>query len=78
MVWEGKGVVVDGRKLIGATNPIDSAPGTLRGDFAVEVGRNIIHGSDSNDGAKHEINLWFRPTEICDWDIIDTTWIYEK
>jgi len=78
MVWEGKGVVKEGRKLIGATNPVDSDPGTLRADFAVEVGRNIIHGSDSNEGAKHEINLWFKSQELVDWEVIDSSWIYEK
>ena len=59
MVWEGKNVVVTGRKMLGATNPADSAPGTIRGDFAVDVGRNICHGSDSVESADREIALWF-------------------
>jgi hypothetical protein len=58
-VWEGKGVVATGRKMIGATNPLASEPGTIRGDFAVEVGRNVIHGSDSVENAQKEIALWF-------------------
>ena len=50
MVWEGKGVVKTGRVMLGATNPADSAPGTIRGDFSIQVGRNICHGSDSPEG----------------------------
>lgn len=51
MVWEGKNVVATGRKMLGATNPLESAPGTIRGDFAIDVGRNICHGSDSVESA---------------------------
>ncbi len=57
-VWEGRGVVATGRKIIGATNPAASEPGTIRGDYAIEVGRNVIHGSDSVENAKKEIALW--------------------
>ena len=63
---------------MGATNPKDSAPGTIRGDFAVNVGRNICHGSDGPEGAEHEINLWFKDSEIVDWAAADYKWIYEK
>lgn len=59
MVWQGKDVVKQGRNLLGATNPLASAPGTIRGDFAIDVGRNICHGSDAVDSAKKEIALWF-------------------
>eukprot|EP00191_Tetraselmis_sp_GSL018_P020504 CAMPEP_0177579280 /NCGR_PEP_ID=MMETSP0419_2-20121207/861_1 /TAXON_ID=582737 /ORGANISM="Tetraselmis sp., Strain GSL018" /LENGTH=126 /DNA_ID=CAMNT_0019067907 /DNA_START=119 /DNA_END=495 /DNA_ORIENTATION=- len=59
MVWEGKGVVATGRKIIGATNPAASEPGTIRGDFCIEVGRNIVHGSDAVESAQKEISLWF-------------------
>ena len=59
MVWEGKDVVKTGRKIIGATNPLASEPGSLRGDFCIEVGRNVIHGSDAVESAQHEIGLWF-------------------
>nr|GEY69007.1 nucleoside diphosphate kinase [Tanacetum cinerariifolium] len=59
MVWEGKGVVLTGRKIIGATNPAESAPGTIRGDFAIDIGRNVIHGSDAVESARKEIGLWF-------------------
>ncbi|KAK6263252.1 hypothetical protein QUC31_009068 [Theobroma cacao] len=64
MVWEGEGVIKYGRKLIGATDPQKSEPGTIRGDLAVVVGRNIIHGSDGPETAKNEINLWFKPQEL--------------
>jgi nucleoside-diphosphate kinase len=59
MVWEGLNSVKTGRVMLGATNPADSAPGTIRGDLCVQVGRNIIHGSDSVESAKKEIALWF-------------------
>ncbi|KAJ6946069.1 hypothetical protein NC651_000980 [Populus alba x Populus x berolinensis] len=64
MVWEGEGVIKYGRKLIGATDPQKSEPGTIRGDLAVVVGRNIIHGSDGPETAKEEVNLWFKPEEL--------------
>merc|ERR1712062_680347 len=60
MVWEGKEVVKMGRMLLGATNPLESLPGTIRGDFCIDVGRNICHGSDAVESAKKEINLWFK------------------
>jgi len=53
-VWEGAGVVASARKLIGATNPLAAEPGTIRGDFAIEVGRNIVHGSDSVENGERE------------------------
>jgi nucleoside-diphosphate kinase len=59
MVWSGKSVVKTGRVMLGATNPLDSAPGTIRGDFCIDVGRNICHGSDSVESAEREIALWF-------------------
>lgn len=64
MVWEGKNVVKTGRQLLGATNPLDSQPGTIRGDFCIDIGRNICHGSDSVETAKREIGLWFKEEEI--------------
>jgi len=76
MVWEGKGVVATGRKIIGATNPAASEPGTIRGDFAVEVGRNVIHGSDAVESAKKEIALWF-PEGVVDWQSSLHSWVYE-
>ncbi|KAL9672935.1 hypothetical protein QQ045_029188 [Rhodiola kirilowii] len=76
MVWEGKNVVKTGRTIIGATNPADSAPGTIRGDFAVDIGRNVIHGSDSVESANKEIALWF-PEGVVEWQCSLRPWIYE-
>ncbi|RDY10940.1 Nucleoside diphosphate kinase IV, chloroplastic/mitochondrial [Mucuna pruriens] len=76
MVWEGQGVISYGRKLIGATDPQKSEPGTIRGDLAVVVGRNIIHGSDGPETAKDEIKLWFKPEELSDEDKTMRTIIY--
>jgi nucleoside-diphosphate kinase len=60
MIWEGKNVVAAGRVLLGATNPLNSAPGTIRGDLCIDVGRNVCHGSDSVESANKEIALWFK------------------
>jgi len=64
MVWEGDNAVLTGRKMLGATKPFDSNLGTIRGDFCIDVGRNICHGSDSVDSANQEIKLWFKDTEL--------------
>ncbi|MBF2029188.1 MAG: nucleoside-diphosphate kinase [Oscillatoriales cyanobacterium C42_A2020_001] len=77
MVWEGKGVIASARKIIGATNPLNAEPGTLRGDFGVDVGRNIIHGSDAPETAEQEIKLWFKDEELVGWEPSITGWIYE-
>lgn len=77
MVWEGSGAVVTGRKMLGATKPSDSDPGTIRGDYAIDVGRNICHGSDSVENAEKEIALWF-PDGVCQWNSHSANWIYEK
>lgn len=77
MVWEGDGVVASARKLIGATNPLNSEPGTIRGDLAVNVGRNIIHGSDAVETAREEISLWFKDEELSPWTPSLTPWIVE-
>ncbi|CAH2078125.1 unnamed protein product [Thlaspi arvense] len=76
MVWEGEGVIRYGRKLIGATDPQNSEPGTIRGDLAVVVGRNIIHGSDGPETAKDEISLWFKPEELVSYTNNAEKWIY--
>ena len=76
MVWEGKNVVKTGRAMLGATNPADSAPGTIRGDFALDVGRNICHGSDSVENGKREISLWF-PEGLNEFESHSSAWIYE-
>ncbi|OVA11325.1 Nucleoside diphosphate kinase [Macleaya cordata] len=76
MVWEGEGVIKYGRKLIGATDPQKSEPGTIRGDLAVVVGRNIIHGSDGPETAKDEISLWFKPEELVNYSSNSEKWVY--
>ena len=78
MVWEGEGVISSARKMIGATKPLEAEPGTIRGDLAVNIGRNIIHGSDGPDTASFEINLWFNNEEICDWNPSDSIWRVEN
>jgi len=77
MCWEGDGVVKTGRVMLGETNPKDSKPGTIRGDYCIQVGRNVIHGSDSVDSANHEIGLWFTDKDLCDWTPAAEAWIAE-
>ncbi|GKY92825.1 hypothetical protein MPSEU_000252100 [Mayamaea pseudoterrestris] len=77
MIWEGREAVSTGRKMLGATNPLESAPGTIRGDFCLEVGRNICHGSDSVENAKKEIALWFDESELLNYKSHSFGWIYE-
>jgi len=64
MVWQGNGVIAMARKLIGATNPQNAEPGTIRGDYAIDIDRNIIHGSDGAETAQREIALWFQDDEL--------------
>lgn len=75
MVWEGENVISTARLMMGATNPKESAPGTIRGDYAVTVGKNIIHGSDSPESAVREINLFFREEELVAYDKTMNSWI---
>merc|ERR1712183_534618 len=77
MVWEGLNVVKTGRKILGATNPADSDPGTIRGDYCIQVGRNICHGSDSVESAQKEINLWFKEDEVSKYTSCTSGWLYE-
>lgn len=77
MVWEGMNAVATGRKMLGATKPFDSEPGTIRGDFAIDVGRNICHGSDSVESANKEIALWFKEEELNTWGDHSEKWVYE-
>jgi len=76
-VWEGLNVVKTGRQMLGETDPAKSLPGTIRGDFCIQVGRNIIHGSDAVESAKQEINLWFKPEEQIKWKSVEDPWLYE-
>lgn len=76
-VLEGKNAVAAARQTIGATNPLNAEAGTIRGDFGLEIGRNLVHGSDSPENAVAEIELWFRPEEIVSHQRATDVWIYE-
>jgi nucleoside-diphosphate kinase len=78
MVVEGTEAVSISRDLIGNTDPKEAPPGTIRGDFGIDVGRNLVHGSDSLESAKREISLFFTPEEIIDYKRCDEDRIYEK
>jgi len=77
MVWQGEGVIASARKIIGATNPLNAEPGTIRGDFGISVGRNLIHGSDGPETAKDEVSLWFSDAELANWTPAITPWVVE-
>ena len=75
LVLEGREAVTVARNLIGATDGVKAPPGTIRGDFAISVQNNLIHGSDSPDNAKAEIALWFKPEELVSYTPVDTPWV---
>ncbi len=77
MVWEGDGVVSASRLAIGATNPLTSPPGTIRGDLGINIGRNLIHGSDAIETATSEIALWFKADELVNWTPTISPWLAE-
>lgn len=77
MVWEGRNVVPVVRALVGATNPAEAAPGTIRGDLAMDIGRNVVHASDSPESARREIGIHFSPDELCSYKRADETFLYE-
>jgi nucleoside-diphosphate kinase len=76
MVWQGENVIATARQMMGSTNPKDAAPGTIRGDFGLTVGKNVIHGSDSPESAEREINLFFKPEELLEYNKLINEWIY--
>jgi nucleoside-diphosphate kinase len=76
MVWEGENVITTARQMMGSTNPKDAQPGTIRGDFGVTVGKNIIHGSDSPESAEREIGLFFKQDELVEYTKVINNWIY--
>ncbi|NLN06066.1 MAG: nucleoside-diphosphate kinase [Firmicutes bacterium] len=78
MVWEGLNAVSVIRSMMGKTNPAEAAPGTIRGDFAVFMGNNVIHGSDSPESAEREINLFFAPDELLTYEKAVDCWLYGK
>jgi len=78
MVWEGQDAIAQVRTMMGETDPAESAPGTIRGDFGLDLGRNVVHGSDTEEGsAAREIGLFFDDDELLEYDRIDETWLYE-
>ncbi|KER32252.1 hypothetical protein T265_01682 [Opisthorchis viverrini] len=77
MVFEGYQVVKNSRKMLGATKPEESEPGSIRGDFCQMVGRNLVHGSDSVESAQKEISLWFTCKELIDYKQTSKPWLHE-
>ncbi len=77
MVWEGKDAIQIVRTTMGATNAAAAAPGTIRGDFAVEIGRNLVHGSDGPESAAREVSLFFKSEELVNWKRETDLWIRE-
>lgn len=77
MVIEGKDAVSAAREMMGATNPLKAAPGTIRGSYGIDIGRNVIHGSDSPESAQREIALFFKEEELLDYSREIDCWIYE-
>lgn len=78
MVWEGLEAITAVRQTMGKTNPLEADPGTIRHDFALGISRNLTHASDSPETARQEIDLWFKPEELCDWDRSIDPWIFGK
>ena len=78
-VWEGQDATRQVRRMMGATDPAEARPGTIRGDLGLDLGRNVIHGSDNEDpGAnEREVDLFFDDDELLDWERIDEAWLYE-
>lgn len=77
MVWEGLDAIRMGRKLIGSAEPLESMPGTIRGDFSIDVERTIIHGSHLPEAAAKEIHLWFNESELVEWIPANSNYINE-
>ena len=77
MVWTGLNIVPMVRAMVGATKPSEAAPGTIRGDLCIDVGRNLIHASDSNESSANEVAMWFPDIEIVQWRPCSLEWTYE-
>ncbi|MBS4021248.1 MAG: nucleoside-diphosphate kinase [Dethiobacter sp.] len=76
MVWQGLNAVSVIRAMMGKTNPAEAAPGTIRGDLALFMGNNVVHGSDSNESAQREISIFFKPDELVSYTSAGDTWVY--
>ncbi|MFW6448868.1 MAG: nucleoside-diphosphate kinase [Halobacteriota archaeon] len=79
MVWEGEDATRQVRQMIGATDPLEATPGTIRGDYALDLGRNVVHAADHEDerANEREIAIHFDEAELVDYDRLDETWLYE-
>ncbi len=77
MVWEGENAVSVCRNMMGKTNPQESAPGTIRGDYGMQTGMNLIHGSDSPESAEREIGIFFKSEELVSYERSADRWTYE-
>ena len=77
MVWEGPNAVAAVRQTMGATRPTEAAPGTVRHDFGLEVGRNLTHASDSPENGEKEVGLWFKEEELVSWERNVDAWVFE-
>lgn len=77
MAWEGPNAINAVRQTMGSTRPVEAAPGTIRHDFALEVGRNLTHASDSVENGEKEIALWFDPIEMVSWNRDIDHWVFE-
>lgn len=78
MVWEGPYAISAVRQTMGATNPVNAAPGSIRHDYCVETSRNLTHASDSTENAELEISMWFKEEEIVSWKRNTDTWLFDK
>ncbi|KAB2494824.1 nucleoside-diphosphate kinase [Priestia endophytica] len=77
MVWEGENAVTVARKMLGKTNPAEAEVGTIRGDYGLQVAKNVVHGSDSNESATREISLFFNESELVNYTKLINDWVYE-
>ncbi len=78
MTWEGPNAIAAVRQTMGATRPTEAAPGSVRHDFALEIGRNLTHASDTPENGLKEVALWFKPAELVDWKRENDRWIFES
>lgn len=78
MAWEGNKAIEAVRQTVGATNPTAAAPGTIRADLALDIGRNLIHASDKPETATFELGLWFQPGDLVDWARDGERWVFEN
>ncbi|MCH8908758.1 MAG: nucleoside-diphosphate kinase [Candidatus Heimdallarchaeota archaeon] len=77
IVAQGKSAVSVGRLLVGSTNPVEASPGTIRGDYGLDIGRNMVHASDSVENAKYEASVYFNDNDLIDWSPVSDEWVYE-